>query len=196
MPIREWFKRLYELAEDQHGYLTAAQARDAGVLQVRLLQLLEQGEVERVSRGVYRLTHFPESPFGQYMQAALWPQVRRAGVRGVVSHESALTLYDLSDASPSRVHITVPPSVRIRRETPEYLVVHHASLDPADVTTHEHIPVTTVERTIRDVAAAHIGPALVRQAIEDAGRIGLITNRQAERLTRQLLTASPGHQQA
>src|SRR5437867_12575308 len=90
MRPREWPAKLYDIAENQLGYFTAAQARAAGVHQIRLVQLHETGDIERVSRGVYRLARFPLSPLGHYMEATLWPQVRRPDVRGVISHVSAL----------------------------------------------------------------------------------------------------------
>lgn len=187
MQRSHWGKKLYEIAEGQLGYFTAAQAKAAGVLQVRLVQLHKSGDLERVSRGVYRLVRFPVSPLGQYMEAVLWPQVRRPGARGVISHASALALYAISDASPAKVHVTLPASARIRRVVPRHLVLHYAALEPDEVQEIEGVPVTTPERTIRDVHADHIGPALVRQAIEDGRRTGHLTLDQADRLERELL---------
>lgn len=187
MKPRRWDTTLYELAESQSGYFTAAQARTAGLHPVRLVQLEHSEDIERLSRGVYRLTRYPVSPFGQYMEAALWPQVRRAGVHGTISHESALALYGISDASPSKVHITLPPALRIRRAPPGQLMIHRAHLDPGEVRIVEGVPVTTAERAIRDVHDAHLGPALVRQAIEDGRRTGYLSADQAKRLKRELL---------
>jgi predicted transcriptional regulator of viral defense system len=113
---RKWDQKLYEIAEGQLGYFTAAQAKAAGMPQVRLVQLRQSGDIERVSRGVYRLARYPIYHLGEYMEAALWPQVRRPGTRGVVSHTSALAIYGLSDASPAKVHLTLPASARVRRE--------------------------------------------------------------------------------
>ena len=62
MKRRQWDTTLYELAEGQAGYFTAAQAREAGLHQVRLAQLHQRGDIERVTRGVYRLTRYPISP--------------------------------------------------------------------------------------------------------------------------------------
>ena len=62
MRPRQWDTILYALAEEQAGYLTAAQARSAGLHQVRLAQLHRGGDIERVTRGVYRLTRYPVSP--------------------------------------------------------------------------------------------------------------------------------------
>ena len=190
MKPRRWDTTLYELAESQSGYFTAAQARTAGLHPVRLVQLEHNEDIERLSRGVYRLTRYPISPFGQYMEAALWPQVRRAGVHGTISHESALALYGISDASPNKVHITLPPALRIRRAPPGQLVIHRAHLDPGEVRLVEGVPVTTAERAIRDVHDAHLGPALVRQAIEDGRRTGYLSSDQAKRLKRELLEFS------
>ena len=182
---------LYDLAENQHGYLTAAQAKATGVPAIRLVQMVKEGTVERISHGVYRLTRFPSSQLAQYMEATLWPAPRRTDIWGVLSHESALAFYELSEVSPAKVHITVPPTVRIRRVVPRYLVLHRAQLDPSDVTVIDGIHVTSVERTIRDVAAAHLSSALVRAAIADGRRLGRLTAAQAERLTEDLLRTMP-----
>src|SRR5439155_19923344 len=121
-------------------------------------------DIERVSRGVYRLTRFPLSPLGQYMEAVLWPQVRRPGARAVISHVSALAFHELSEVSPAKIHITLQPDLRVRRAVPRQLVVHFAPLASTDIQIVEGVPVTTPVRTIRDVHDAHLGPALIRHA--------------------------------
>ena len=191
MQKRQWDSVLYELAEDQAGYFTAAEARAAGLHQVRLVQLAQQGDLERVSRGVYRYTRFPISKLGQYMEAVLWPQVRRPEVLGVVSHQSALALHGLSDVSPARVHVTVPTAVRIRRALPKGLVLHYADLAPEDVERVEGVPVTTPARSIRDAHASHLGNDLVAQAIADGRRSGALSMAVANRLQRELLGSAP-----
>lgn len=188
---RDWDTTLYAIAEGQLGYFTAAQARAAGVHPVRLVQLAKRGDIERVSRGVYRLTRYPLSPLGQYMEAALWPQVHRSDTRGVVSYASALAIYGLSDVSPATVHLTLPTAMRVRRTVPRHLVLHYADLAQREVQQVEGVPVTRPERTIRDIHADHIGPALVRQAIADGRRTGHLTFDQADRLERELLGTKP-----
>jgi predicted transcriptional regulator of viral defense system len=192
MHKRQWDTVLYGIAEDQAGYFTAAQARAAGLHQVRLVQLAQQGDIERISRGVYRFTRFPVSRLGHYMEAVLWPQVRRPDVAGVISHQSALAIHELSDVSPARVHVTLPNGVRIRREPPKGLVIHHADLKPDDVERVEGVPVTTPARSIRDAHSSHIGNGLVGQAIADGRRSGALSNVAAARLKRELLGARAG----
>jgi predicted transcriptional regulator of viral defense system len=175
-------ERLYALAEDQGGYFTTRQVRAAGMHRHAILQMERRGAVERVSRGVYRLAQFPPIPHGQELEATLWPAGGRYGVQGVLSHDSALRFWELSDVSPSRVHITVPRHYRVRRRVPRYLAVHYAELPARDVTRYEGVPVTTPRRTILDCAAAGLAPRLIRQGIADGRRTGRLTRREADAL--------------
>ncbi len=188
MPGREYDKVL-DLAADQFGYVTTAQARARGVKSDTLRKMAERGTLERVSWGVYRLPTFPSSLYAEYMEASLWPA---GGAPGVISHESALTVRGLSDINPSAVHITVPMDFRIRRGVPAHLVVHHAELSDDEVAVFEGIPTTTVRRTIEDCHRAHLGPALLRQALDDAQREGHLNPNEVTELKRQIL---PGPKQ-
>lgn len=179
--------RVYELAAEQNGYVTAAQARGVGVTRDALKKMHTRGTLDRVSHGVYRLVHFPASPLDQYVEATLWP----APLRAVISHETALAIYGLSDVNPARIHITMPKRWRLRRRVPKYLEIHRLDLGENDVNIYEGFPVTTPERTIRDCHAAHLGAALIRQAITDGRRSGHLRVRQAQKLERELLGA-PG----
>lgn len=191
MHKRQWDTVLYGIAEDQAGYFTAAQARAAGLHHVRLVQLAQRGDIERVSRGVYRFTRFPISRLGHYMEAVLWSQVRRPDIAGVISHQSALAIHELSSVNPARVHVTLPTAMRIRREVPKGLVIHYADLTPVDVERVEGVPVTTPARSIRDAHASHLGNALIAQAITDGRRSGALSKAEADRLERELLDAKP-----
>jgi predicted transcriptional regulator of viral defense system len=116
MHKRQWDTVIYEIAEGQSGYFTAAQAKAAGVHQVRLVQLARQGDIERQTRGVYRFTRFPVSQLGHYMAAVLWPQVRRPDVVGVVSHQTALSIQPPADGFVSGSR----PALVIWRPTHQY----------------------------------------------------------------------------
>ncbi|HEY0037561.1 MAG TPA: type IV toxin-antitoxin system AbiEi family antitoxin domain-containing protein [Longimicrobium sp.] len=178
------YNRLFEIAADQHGYLTTAQARAEGIRPGTLTAMARRGTIERVSHGVYRLVQFPFREGAAYMEASLWP----VGVRGVISHESALALYEISDVNPSKIHVTVPGVFRVRRRTPDHLVIHHADLRDDEIDRVDSVAVTTAERTIRDCSAAQLGPEIVRQAIGDAQRNGLLTARAADALRSRLLS--------
>lgn len=174
---------IFEIAADERGYVTTAQAGKAGISKEALAKMAARGVIERVSWGVYRLIQFPISDDGQYLEATLWP----LSLRGTISHESALALYELSDVSPAKIHITLPRRFRIQRTVPKWLMIHRADLPAADTEILEGIPITTPERAIRDCHAAHLGPALIRQAIRDGRRTGHLRAAQAKALERELL---------
>jgi predicted transcriptional regulator of viral defense system len=183
------YQTVYDLAEAQHGYFSIGQAADVGVPADRIRDMDRRGTLERVSRGVYRLANFPLSPRGQYLEAVLWPASRAGSAPGVLSHESALAFYDLSDVNPAKLHITIEARRRLWREPPPHLVVHRGDLPNADVRYEDGVPVTAVTRTIRDCARSHLGPALVRQAINDGRRTGRLRADEAEALTTELSDA-------
>lgn len=170
MPSRTYVD-VFEMAVDQFGFVTTAQAREGGVNPQALLMMERRGAVRRVSHGVYRLTHFPETELDSYMEAVLWPR----GITAVVSHESALQLYELSDVNPARVHITVPQRYRTNRAAPPHLAVHRQDLDADEMTVHRGLPITTPARAILDCHLTALGAALVKQAIDDAVAKGFLT---------------------
>ena len=91
----------------------------------------------------------------------------------VVSHESALDLFDLSDVVPDHVHLTVP---RARRGLhPGWPISPHTTVHPVrpeDTVIREGIRLTAPLRTILDAAEMGTGPEQVVMAIEQAGRCG------------------------
>ena len=177
------YNAIAELAADQYGYVTPRDVRNLGFDPERLGELRKRNQLEWVARGVYRVPLIPATPLDPYMLATLWPQ----GTRGTISHATALDLYGLSDVNPEKIHITVRTDHRPRRGTPRQYVVHHEDLDASEKTYYEGIPIVTPAKAIRQAAQDHIGPALVRQAIDDGRRRGLIRKAEASQLHSDLL---------
>ena len=174
---------VYRIAEPQNGYLSSAQARAEGIQRDTITKMVTRGDLERVSHGVYRIARYPVTPNAQYLEAMLWPQ---RGVIGTISHQSALAFHGLSDVSPSKVHITIPLTYRVRRRVPRHLVVHHGILGPADVDVLDGVRVTTPTRSILDAHADHLGWALIRQAIADGVRSGKVRREDAAGLVEHI----------
>ena len=147
--------RLYGLAEPQAGYFTAAQGVEAGVSR-RLLShhSAEGGPLIRIDRGLYRLRNFPRSPHEDLV--ATWLAVGRP-VDAVVSHDSALDLYGLSDIIPAAVHLTAARAHRGHRSRRPGVRLHFVTggVSPGDRARREELPVTSVERTLLDSLVAH-----------------------------------------
>lgn len=166
--------RLYHLAESQAGYFTAQQALAVGGMDRSTLHhhARPKGRYERARRGLYRLRHFPSSPHEHVVAA--WLPLRDAG--GVVSHESALELFDLSDVIPDAVHISVPRAKRgqrarpgVRIHTPE----RHPGLD--GVRRLVGVVVTSPERSVVDALEAGAQPEQIDLAVGQALDRGLTT---------------------
>lgn len=161
------YDSLYSIAEDQAGYFTAEQASEAGYSYERLSDLTSRGKFERTQHAIYRLQHFPASRFEDLFVAQL-----RGGPDSVISHDSALAVYELSDHMPSRVHLIIPRTGSRRREG---IQLHTNKLSVDEVMMWEGLRITTPARTIADVIYSGLDQDLVRQAVEDALRRGLTT---------------------
>ncbi|MGH2871722.1 MAG: hypothetical protein ACRDL5_04585 [Solirubrobacteraceae bacterium] len=57
--------------------------------------------------------------------------------------------------------------------------LHHEDVEPSSVTRFEAIPIVTPEYTIRQAADAHLGDALIAQAIDHGERNGSLARREA-----------------
>jgi predicted transcriptional regulator of viral defense system len=181
---------LFALAEEQDGLFTSKEARALGIQDSVLVRLKQRGRLERMSRGVYRIAHYPAERLAQYREAILWAQASNGPERIALSHDTAFLLYGLSDVNPSRVNLTIPVSARMRRVHPKWIEIHRANLATEDIRQYEGMPVTTVERSILDVLAATRRTEIARQAITDALRKGLLSPVQASGLRQQINRSS------
>lgn len=173
---------LYDLAQRQAGYFTTAQALDAGVSRRTLSGRAQRGDLERASYGIYRLRQYPAHRFEDVVVACLW-----AGASSAASHETALAVHGISDAMPTRIHITVPQPFRGQQSG---VIVHRAPMSEEDVEIVEDVPVTTIARTLSDIAESS-DPTLVEQAVADAIRHGSLSRRQLRRLVRDRPALAP-----
>jgi predicted transcriptional regulator of viral defense system len=171
-------RELAQIANDRRGVFTAAAARSVGMTSSSLAYHTRTGTIERLGHGVYRLADAPSSP-----REALIAAAAALGEDAVVSHESALQLYGVSDVAPSRLHFTVP---RARRyiTVPADDVDLHTTTRPfaqGDVVQHEGFRATSLARSIIDAARAHTGPEQIVMAVREGLRRGILTRSELER---------------
>jgi len=168
---------LFAIAVIQEGLFSAAQAKEAGCSQQLLGRYLATGKVERVTRALYRIVHFPRGESEDLLALWLWSKQE-----GVFSHETALFLHQLSDALPSVAHLTLPTKwLRRVVKRPGRLIVFYDDLSAEDRAWHGPVPVTSVRRTLADCLHANVSADLVAQASMHAAGRGLINS--AEVLT-------------
>ena len=84
------------------GWLRQREALDLGVHPRWLTRLVEEGAIERVSRGLYRLPHDAETSDDSFVAAS------HAAPGGVVCLLSALAYYELTTSNPSEVYLAIP----------------------------------------------------------------------------------------
>jgi predicted transcriptional regulator of viral defense system len=183
---RSRFDELVSLAEENDGLVTASHAREAGFTDSVLARLVQRGRIERTSRGVYRVPYLTPGRFSQYREAVLWARANRGPEQVAISHATALAAYEISDANPQAIHITVPKAARLRRRKPKGIVVHRDDLDQGDITIHEGIPLTTIARTVADLLTSGERIDLIRQAISNARREGFVEETVARQLRRRV----------
>lgn len=163
--------RLFEVASAQAGYVTNAQAHEAGYSLPLIQFYIQKGRLERVQRGILRLVHYPPGEHEDLVPLWLW-----SDQKGVFSHETALMLHNLSDALPGKRHMTAPPSwLKRRLRLPRGLVLHFADVPEAAITWLGPVRLTTPLRTVADCAADKVAEDLVDQAVQQGVRRKLFT---------------------
>lgn len=159
------------LAEGQHGVVARRQLLDAGIAASTIDDRIASGRLVRLHRGVYAVGHAHLRREGFWLAAVL-----AVGPAAALSHRDAAALHGLRPSNGARVDVTTPAK---RRATARIRVHGERSLAPADVTTVSGIPVTTVSRTLVDLAEVLALDALAK-ALGEAERRGALDTRGIE----------------
>jgi predicted transcriptional regulator of viral defense system len=176
---RDAERRLFEIAEAQQGFFTAKQAKAADFAENTHPYHVQVGNWIREHRGIYRLALFPLAEHPDLVKWALWSRNRNEVTEGVYSHQTALSLYELSDLNPAKLFMTIPTHFRRNSEVPGILVLHYANLPAEDVQTAQGFKHTRPLRTILDLIEADtVERVFLRQALRQALHRGLITRQQ------------------
>jgi predicted transcriptional regulator of viral defense system len=181
-PYKEAARRLHEIAQSQQGFFTTKQAIGAGFSEKTHSYHVNAGNWIRDHRGIYRLADFPTPGRPDLMLWYLWSQNRQEVSEGTYSHETALSLHELSDIMPSKLHMTVPREFRRNSKIPKILVLHRAHLDTGEVQDMHGIRVTRPLRTIVDLLrSGHVDRSQLKLAVDEAIRRGLIARGEIDR---------------
>jgi hypothetical protein len=148
---------LGELARESHGVVTRQEVLRAGVTKAELLRRVEIGALIPVHRGVFRVGHRAPSLEARYLAA-----VKACGDRSLLAGRAAAHLFGLLKGSPSLPEVVVPTERRITG-----VVTHRTrEIEPGDATTWRGVPVTTIPRTLVDLAAVLPSDELARACHE------------------------------
>ena len=154
------------LAARQHGVFARWQLLELGLTNRAIDYRLSIGRLHLIHRGVYAVGHKRITRRGHWMAAVL-----ACGPAAVLSHRSAATLWRFLDAAGPRIDVTMPTrGGRSIRRINRHRVRH---LPPEDTNRLDEIPVTTVARTLFDLAEV-VPSSVLEGAFEAAERAELL----------------------
>jgi predicted transcriptional regulator of viral defense system len=157
--------RIAALAGSQHGVVSRAQLRALGVDRYALRRRIRAGHLHPLHGGrVYSVTRAPLTRRGVYLAA-----VMAAGDGTVLSHRAAADVWGIRQNA-TWVEVTVRTTAR---RIPDATVHRTRVLDPQDTTVREGIPVTSVARTLLDLAVV-LRPGDLEVAIDRAERLRIL----------------------
>jgi hypothetical protein len=136
--------KIAQLAKRQQRNVTRLQLLELGMPVTSITRWVKLGRLYRQYPGVYIVGVPPVAPHEHAMAAVL-----ASGPGAVLSHASALALWGIWQRWERPLHVTVKTDRR-----PKGVRVHRTKLEPQDITCHDGIPVTTLAKTLLDMAPA------------------------------------------
>ena len=176
--MHEVERAIARIARRQDNVISRGQLTGVGFGRGAIAHRVRTGAWQRLHHGVYLLGPAPPSPMARARAAAM-----ACGAGAVVSHRSAAEMFGLLPQNGGEVHVTVAG----RNLAPREGVTRHriSAFAPGEVTKMRGIPLTTVARTICDLAATE--PARhVEAAFQEALYREIVTSKDLARvLTRE-----------
>ncbi|WP_139347626.1 hypothetical protein [Nocardia donostiensis] len=175
----ERFQQLSVAAIRQHGLITAAQAKRAGLDESMLDRFKGFRLIHELDWSVYQLSGSSYGPRYAYPYAAWlalepelfsWERPTSPAEDAVLSHESACALLGIGAVSSPVVRFTSEKE----RDFPHAMRIDVAPLTPDDVTVYEGVPVTTPHRVIVDLVAEWASKDDISRVFTDAVRRDMV----------------------
>jgi predicted transcriptional regulator of viral defense system len=155
-----------ELATRQHGVVARRQLFEHGLTPRMIDRRLESGRLLTLHRGVYALGHLRLSRRGRWLAAVL-----ACGPTAVLSHASAAALWGFARPRRGPVDVIVPSGRG--RSGHAGIFMHEGRPRATERGPVDAIPVTTVPRTLLDLAEA-VDQEALRRAFEEADRLRIL----------------------
>lgn len=146
------------VARTSHGVVTRCSLVDEGVTAAEIKRLIKNGGLIRVHRGVFRVGHEAPSAEARYL-AAVWACGKGARLCG----QPAAYLFGLLGGPQPEPHVLA----RTERRVDGVRTTRCRLMDPRDVSEWRGVPVTTVPRTLVDIAA-DLAPDDLARAVHKA----------------------------
>ncbi len=168
-------RAISQLARKQHGVIARRQLIALGLDWYEVDYRLAQARLHQIHRGVYALGHDALTLRRRWMAAVL-----AGGPGAALSHLAAGAHWGIHRVAAARIDVTVPR----RRRAQGQVGFHSSSLPSDEVTIHDGIPVTTVPRTLFDLASG-LRPRQLERALNEAEVLRLWDELSLEELLRR-----------
>lgn len=165
-------RELATLAQRQHGVVARRQLTALGIGDGAIKARLRLGQLHGIHRGVYSVGHRSLTMRGMWLAAVL-----AYGEGAVLSHRSAAGLWGLLQPRWSPVEVT---NCRGRAGR-DGILLHHSPVAKDEREVEAGIPVTSLPRTLLDLAEVVDEQRLAR-AFEEADRLKLLRIPQMEQI--------------
>ena len=173
MKQAEVLATLETIASDQWGIVTTAQAGREGVERLQLSRLAEKGDLDRARHGVYLLPSHRAGPQDEIRAAWLslepkkfiderWEDEQPV----VVSHESAARIHGIGRLIPPKFTFSTSGTKQTRQQG--IRIYTRRELAEADIVPVDGLPVTSVVRTVGDLAEQKVERGYLADLVADA----------------------------
>lgn len=159
-------RRAWELAGRQHGIVSRRQLLALGFSKSAIDHRVGRGRLHVVAHGVYAIG-WPELTGKRRWMAA----VLTCSEKAVLSHRSAAAFWGIGEENTGAIDISVRRRCELRR--PGLRIRGRPSLRVEDIVVRDGIPVTSIVRTLVDLAA-ELPLLKVERSVNEADKLDLI----------------------
>lgn len=146
-------EEIIRMAKENNGTVTTAMVVEAGFSRGNIKYLADKGMIEKSARGVYILPEVWEDEIFN---------LQNRFKRGIYSHETALFLWDLTDRTPNRYHMTFPANYNLTNPKEENVqcvqcteALYELGIANAMTPGGNEVRAYSMERTLCDILKPH-----------------------------------------
>lgn len=165
---KSYRERLFDLAQEQHGFVTTDDARSLKIPPVELRKLAHRGKLVNVKRGVYQFPQLAGSMNESYLFATL-----NVGKDAYLVADAVLAFHDLAQVNPRTIRVGTKQ--RIRHPLPQQVIVADHLIPENQIEVRDGIRITRVARAIIDSKGLVMKERLL-DALAVASERGLVTS--------------------
>ena len=146
-------EKIIKMAQENNGTVTTAMVVAAGFSRGNIKYLVDKGMIEKSVRGVYVLPEVWDDEIFNFQNRFK---------RGIYSHETALFLWDLTERTPNRYHMTFPVNYNLTKPKQENIrcvqckkALYELGIEEVTTPGGNTVRAYSVERTLCDILRPH-----------------------------------------